>query len=200
MRILLFSDLHLDTAFGWAGPELGDVLRANLRATLDRIVALAGQVEAEALLCAGDLLDQGRCGPATLAHLRSAFDRVGIPVYVAPGDLDWYGPSSPYRHLDWTPNVHVFPGERLSPVALQDGITLWGAAHCSPASTTGFLDGFTADRNGVNLALFHGCEAASARTGAVPYAPFQVDQLAAAGLDHALLGHVHTPVAHQRFT
>ena len=87
MRLLLFSDLHLDTAFGWAGPELGDVLRANLRTTLDRIVALAGQVDAEALLCAGDLLDQGRCGPATLAHLRSAFDRVEIPVYVAPGDL-----------------------------------------------------------------------------------------------------------------
>jgi hypothetical protein len=42
MRLLLFSDLHLDTAFGWAGPVLGDVLRGNLRRTLDRIVALAG--------------------------------------------------------------------------------------------------------------------------------------------------------------
>ena len=24
MRLLLFSDLHLDTAFGWAGPTHGD--------------------------------------------------------------------------------------------------------------------------------------------------------------------------------
>ncbi len=29
MRLLLFSDLHLDTAFGWAGPVLGDGLRAR---------------------------------------------------------------------------------------------------------------------------------------------------------------------------
>ena len=47
-------------------------------------------------------------------------------------------------------------------MTLADGITLWGAAHRSPASTDGFLDGFTADRAGVNLALFHGCEAATA--------------------------------------
>jgi exonuclease SbcD len=200
MRLLLFSDLHLDTAFGWAGPALGDVLRANLRRTLDRIVALAGQVEADALLCAGDVLDQARCSRDTLAHLRAAFARVEIPVHLAPGDLDWYGPRSPYRYLDWTPNVHVFTDERLTPVTLQDGIRLWGAAHCSPASTTGLLDGFTADREGVNLALFHGSEAATAGTGAVPYAPFRVDQLAATGLDHALLGHVHTPVDHERFT
>src|SRR5689334_5501601 len=43
MRLLLFSDLHLDTAFGWAGPALGDRLRTTLRATLDRIAALAEQ-------------------------------------------------------------------------------------------------------------------------------------------------------------
>jgi DNA repair exonuclease SbcCD nuclease subunit len=95
--------------------------------------------------------------------------------------------------------VHVFGESRLTPVEPADGITLWGAAHRSPASTDGFLDGFTADRGGVNLALFHGCETATAAE-AVPYAPFRSDQLDAAGLDHALLGHVHTPVDHPRFT
>ena len=39
MRLLLFADLHLDTAFGWAGPALGDRLRAHLRASLDRVAA-----------------------------------------------------------------------------------------------------------------------------------------------------------------
>jgi DNA repair exonuclease SbcCD nuclease subunit len=199
MRLLLFSDLHLDTAFGWAGPGLGDRLRAHLRSGLDRIAALAHQTRADALLCGGDLLEQARVTPDTLDHLRATFAALELPVYVAPGEHDWYGPSSPYRSVAWTPNVHVFTESRLRPVELADGITLWGAAHRSPASTDGFLDGFTTGRDGVNLALFHGCEAATA-ADAVPYAPFHVEQLDAAGLDHALLGHVHTPVDHPRFT
>lgn len=199
MQLLLFSDLHLDTAFGWAGPELGDRLRGQLRATLDRIAALAAQTGADALLCGGDLLEQARVTPDTLTHLRATFAALELPVHVSPGEHDWYGPSSPYRHVDWTPNVHVFDEARLTPVELADGVTLWGAAHRSPASTDGFLDGFTADRSGVNLALLHGCEAATA-AGAVPYAPFRAEQLEAAGLDHALLGHVHVPVDHPRFT
>ena len=199
MRLLLFSDLHLDTAFGWAGPTLGDRLRERLRGTLDRIAALAAQTRADALLCGGDLFEQARTTPDTLAHLRATFAALELPVHVAPGEHDWYGPSSPYRHAGWTPNVHVFGESRLTPVELADGITLWGAAHRSPASTDGFLDGFTAGRGGVNLALFHGCEAETA-PGSVPYAPFRAEQLDAAGLDHALLGHVHTPVDHAQFT
>ena len=199
MRLLLFSDLHLDTAFGWAGPVLGDHMRARLRGTLDRIAALAAQTRADALLCGGDLFEQARTGPDTLAHLRETFAALELPVYVAPGEHDWYGPASPYRHVEWTPNVHVFTEARLTPVELADGITLWGAAHRSPASTDGFLDGFTTDRGGVRLALFHGCEAATA-ADAVPYAPFRTAQLDATGLHHALLGHVHTPVDHPRFT
>ena len=135
MRLLLFSDLHLDTAFGWAGPVHGEVLRSSLRATLDRIAALVGQTRADALLCAGDLFEQARVTPATLAHLRATFAALDLPVHVAPGEHDWFGPTSPYRHVDWTPNVHVFTGSALTPVELRDGITLWGAAHRSPAST-----------------------------------------------------------------
>jgi DNA repair protein SbcD/Mre11 len=199
MRLLLFSDLHLDTAFPWAGPALGDVLRRRLRATVDRIAALAAQARADALLCGGDLFEQARVSPDTLAHLRATFAELAIPVHLAPGEQDWCGAESPYRHVDWTPNVHVFTEARFTPVTLADGITLWGAAHRSPASTDGFLDGFTAGREGVNVALFHGCETGTA-SGAVPYAPFRSAQLEAAGLDHALLGHVHTPVDNPTFT
>lgn len=199
MRILLVADLHLDTAFGWAGPVLGDVLRANLRTTVDRIATLAREARVDALVCGGDLFDQARATPKTLAHVRETFGQLDMPVHLAPGDDDWYGPSSPYRQVDWTANVHVFTEPRLVPVTLDDGVTLWGGAHDSPASTGGFLDGFHVKRRGVNLALFHGCETGTT-AAAVPYAPFTAEQVEAAGLDHALLGHVHTPVDHRLFT
>jgi hypothetical protein len=115
-----------------------------------------------------------------------------MPVYLAPGNHDWLGPGSLYAGTDWSPNVHVFAQQRLTPMPLADGVTLWGGAHHSPTNTRGFLDGFGVDRGGVHLALFHGAEqdvvAADDR-----HAPFRAEQIAKTGLHHALLGHYHMP-------
>jgi exonuclease SbcD len=84
-----------------------------------------------------------------------------------------------------------FSEPRLTPVGLADGLTLWGAAHRSPANTPGFLDnGFQVDRDGIHLALFHGSERAwftEQETGKQPHAPFDASQIQSAGLHHALL-------------
>src|SRR5439155_5603551 len=88
-------------------------------------------------------------------------------------------------------------------VTLADGFTLWGAAHCAPANTGGFLDHFRVDRGGVHCALFHGSEQSwLARQGAgkIPHAPFDAEQIERAGLCHAFLGHYHTPRDAERHT
>ncbi|GAA3680978.1 DNA repair exonuclease SbcCD nuclease subunit [Lentzea atacamensis] len=173
MKLLLFADLHLDTRFASAGPAR----RQALRDTLGRIVELAEESHVDAVLCAGDLYEHERCSPSTASFLRSSFD-CSMPVFLAPGNDDWYGPQSVYQQVDWSPNVHVFSSDDLTPVELADGVTLWGAARVGPGQTRDFLDGFAVNRSGVNLALCHGS------------AP---DDVAITGLDHAFLGHVHTP-------
>jgi len=197
MKLMLFSDLHLDTPFRWAGPELGRARRNALRETLRTIVALAGAQHVDALLCGGDLYEQERFNPDTTSFLAEVFGQVDVPVYLAPGNHDWYGPESLYRLASWSPNVHVFTEDHLMPVTLAEGVTLWGAAHRAPANTDGFLEGgFTVDRAGVNLALFHGSETAALgfqEGGKAPHAPFGAEQIEAAGIDHALLGHFHCP-------
>jgi DNA repair exonuclease SbcCD nuclease subunit len=204
VRLLLFSDLHLDTPFQWAGPDLARGRRRGLRQTLHRICELAREQDVDALLSAGDLYEHERFSPDTAAFLRETFAALPMPVYLAPGNHDWYGPASLYRQVDWTPNVHVFTTDQLEPVTLDDGVTLWGAAHRAPANTDGFFDhGFHADRSGVNLALFHGSESAAMHfqeDGKAPHAPFSADQIAAAGLDHAFVGHFHTPRDGDRHT
>lgn len=180
MKLLLFADLHLDTRFSDAGPAR----RQALRDTLGRIVELAEESHVDAVLCAGDLYEHDRCSPSTASFLRSSFD-CSVPVYLAPGNDDWYGPQSVYQQVDWTPNVHVFSSGSLTPVELTDGVTLWGAAHVGPGPARDFLDGFAVNRAGVNLALCHGS------------APADV---AITGLDHAFLGHVHTPEHAVRYT
>ncbi len=197
MRLLLFSDLHLETGFAWAPPEIGRARRRALRECLRAITSLAVTLRVDALCCAGDLYEQDRFRPDTGHFLRECFAAVHpIPVFLAPGNHDWLGPASLYRQTSWTPNVHLFEEERLNPAALADGITLWGAAHHTPANARGFLDEFRVDRGGVNLALFHGSEQggfAAQDPDKLPHAPFLAEQIHASGLHHALVGHFHKP-------
>jgi DNA repair protein SbcD/Mre11 len=197
VRLLLFSDLHLEAPFAWARPEVAAERRRALRACLANIIALAASTRVDALVCAGDLYEQDRFTPDTARFVRDCFAQLHpLPVHLAPGNHDWFGPNSLYEQVAWTPNVHVFTADRLQPVTLADGLTLWGAAHRAPASTRGFLDDFRVDRPGVHLGLFHGSEQGTLtlqESSKIPHAPFRAEQIGAAGLHHALVGHFHTP-------
>ena len=177
--------------------------RQALRDVFVRIIDKAEDERVDALLCGGDLYEHDRYTPDTAAFLKSEFQRIHpIRVYIAPGNHDWYGPQSLYRTVEWSDNVHVFNENLLRPFQIDDGITLWGAAHTSPANTPGFLD-FRVDREGVNLALFHGSERGwftEQGEGKDPHAPFDAEQIVRAGIDHAFLGHYHRPKDDQHFT
>jgi DNA repair exonuclease SbcCD nuclease subunit len=168
-----------------------------LRKTLQRIARLAVELQVDAICCGGDLYEHERFSPDTGEFLRQTFAEIApLPVLIAPGNHDWYGPASLYQQIAWSPNVHVFTEDRLTPLSLTDGFTLWGGAHRVPANTRNFLDGFSLERGGINLALFHGSEQAGFAIqgqGKVAHAPFRAEQIPASGLDHALLGHFHTP-------
>jgi DNA repair exonuclease SbcCD nuclease subunit len=197
MRLLHFADLHLDTPFRWAPPQLARARRAGLRATLGRIVELARDQRVDALTCGGDLYEQERVTPDTVAYLQSTFASLDpVPVLLAPGNHDWLGPDSPYARAAWSPNVHIFTRDRLTPYELADGCTVWGAAHRAPANTAGFLDDFAVPGSGVHIGVFHASQVewpAGQSAGQVPHAPFHAEQITRAGLTHALLGHFHTP-------
>jgi DNA repair exonuclease SbcCD nuclease subunit len=168
------------------------------------ICKLADEQRVDALTCGGDLYEQERFTPDTAEFLRSTFAELDpLPVFLAPGNHDWFGPSSLYRQVNWTPNVHVFGEAQLIPVSLADGITLWGAGHRAPVNTSGFLDAFRVDRGGVHVALFHGSEQGDLHfqgSGKVPHAPFRGEQIPQAGLHYALLGHFHRPVDEPYYT
>jgi hypothetical protein len=164
---------------------------------LDSITDLARSLHVDALTCGGDLYEQERFTPDTASYLRDTFAALEpIPVLLAPGNHDWYGPHSLYAQVSWSPNVHVFTEDHLTGYPLSDAVTVWGAAHRAPANTRGFLDNITVPRDGVHLALFHGSEqgwAAGPGNGQVPHAPFRAEQVHQAGFAHALLGHFHAP-------
>ncbi len=206
MKFVHFSDLHLDSVFSWIAGARGVASRRRqaLRDTLTNIVDLTKEVEADAVLCGGDLYEHERVTPDTAAFLKSTFESLQpIRVFIAPGNHDWYGPQSLYRQVSWSDNVHVFDTGLFQPVELRDGLTLWGAAHCAPANTPGFLEEFKVDRGEINIALFHGSERGwfSEQGGRKTlHAPFDSSQIEASGLHHAFLGHYHRPRADRLFT
>ena len=198
MRILLFSDLHLDSAFAIAGQrEAARRRRQSIRDTLVRIVDTAIDEGVEIVCCGGDLYEHDRVTLDTAALLRAEFARLDqIPVLIAPGNHDWFGPDSLYAQNPWTPNVHVFSDAVLGAHTVVDGLTIWGAAHTKPAGTGSFLDDFAVDRGGIHIALFHGSERHALmdpEEGKQPHAPFDADQIRAGGLQHAMVGHYHKP-------
>jgi DNA repair exonuclease SbcCD nuclease subunit len=201
VKIVHFADVHLDAPFAWC-EATGDVARRRreaLRDALLAIVSLARETGADALLCGGDLYEHDRVTLDTGNFLRQTFAQLDpVPVYLAPGNHDWYGPESLYATEDWSDNVHIFREATLRPISLGPGITLWGAAHCAPANADNFLGGgFRAEGRGGHFALFHGAEHSwltAQEEGKVPHAPFDAADISAAGLCHAFLGHYHRPV------
>lgn len=206
MRIVHFADLHLDSAFAWSGAHggAGRKRRQALRDVLLCIVELVQKENANALFCGGDLYEHQRITPDTAAFLQQTFAGLApVPVFIAPGNHDYYGPESVYATCEWSDNVHIFREARLQPVPLADRLTLWGAAHCASRSTDNFLDGFQVEGSDAHIALFHGSERSwlsEQGSDKEPHAPFDADDIADAGLHHAFLGHYHRPKDAERHT
>jgi DNA repair exonuclease SbcCD nuclease subunit len=204
MKILHFADLHLDAAFAWAPLDIAARRRQAIRDTLSEICDVARERRVDLLTCGGDLYEQERFAPDTANFLVATFASLhSIPVLLAPGNHDWLAPSSIYATANWSQNVHIFREDRLSAFELQPGLLIWGAAHRAPANTDNFLSHFHADRNCVNLGLFHASESSglpSQGEGKQPHASFSADEISRAGLVHALLGHYHTPIDGKDYT
>lgn len=211
LRLLLFSDLLLDRPYEWAPPTVADARRAAAREALVEILGAARAQHVDVIACAGDLFDRRTVSPSTMHWLNAALRSATAPVLIAPGNRDFVGPLGGYSRHEWPDNVTVFDSDRFRAVDVADGVTIWGAAHTEAHRARAFFDRFEVDRDGVNLALFHGAERSGfEREQAMePCAPFDESAIEAAGFDHALVGHyqqahfgwMHTypgaPIAHE---
>ncbi len=203
MKLLHFSDLHLDAPFAWATSETSALRRSNRRRTLEKIVRLAADERVDAIMCGGDLFETDYVGPDTVEFLRRTLAGAACRVFLAPGNHDWIGPRSPYAQAAWPGNVHVFSDDRLASVELEPGVLLWGAAHRAPANTGNFFEDVHLDQGAVNLVLAHASERGGLPwqgTGKLPHAAFDAAELEAAGVDFAFLGHYHAPRNGERYT
>ena len=190
IRILHTADLHLDSPFESLKGTKAAVRRAEQRDLLSRIAALARIENVDLVLLSGDLLDSDRTYYETGLELLQSLQQISAPVFISPGNHDFYAPSSPYARLRMPGNVHVFTENHIDRIDFDElGFRVYGAAFTAKSAGP-LLDGFHAEREeGIaNIMCIHGevCTGRESR-----YNPITPKELENSGMDYVALGHVH---------
>ena len=188
LKLLHAADLHLDSPFEGLGAAKAAQRRQEQRQLLFRIAQLAQSEQVDLVLLAGDLLDSDSSYAETAEALSEALGSIPAPVFISPGNHDFYSQRSAYARVSFPENVHIFKKPELECVELaQLGVRVWGAAFCDKYSD-GMLHGFSAEKSAGmrDIMCIHGELAAASN-----YDPITEADIAASGMDYIALGHIH---------
>ena len=188
LKIIHGADFHLDSPFSGLSPDQAAQRRGEQRELLDALARLAAEKQADLVLLSGDLLDGDRVYRETAQALARALEAVPCPVFISPGNHDFYSPRSVYATLDWPDNVHIFRSSELERADLpQLNCVIYGRAFTESRRVESPLAGFHAEDEGkISLMCVHGDTAPNS-----PYGPISPPEIAASGLDYLALGHIH---------
>lgn len=188
LHILHGADFHLDAPFTSLTAEKARQRREEQRELIARFTGLARSREADLVLLSGDLFDSADTYAETTQALCRSLGQTGCPVFIAPGNHDFYGVRSPYTALSWPENVHIFTSPALERVDLPGlDCAVYGAAFTGPAREDCPLSGFRAEPGPkYRIGVLHG-----EVDGAERYCPVSRADIAASGLTYLALGHVH---------
>ena len=190
IKFLHAADLHLDSTFAALDPRQAALRRQEQRRLVTELCRLCRENECDLLLLSGDLFDGRRVYLDTLDTLRDELSECGAQVFIAPGNHDPIGPTSPYLTQAWPENVHIFTNAGIEAILLREpACVVYGAAFTSP-SMPPLLRGFRVpeeNKDYVNFMVLHG-DAAQADS---PYNPITKEEIAQSGLTYLALGHTH---------
>jgi DNA repair exonuclease SbcCD nuclease subunit len=189
LNILHGADFHLDSPFAALPPEQAVERRREQRELLDRLAQLARERRADLVLLSGDLFDSEKTYYETAQALARTLGQIRAPVFLAPGNHDWYSSRSPYASIRWPDNVHIFRSPEIERVELPDlGCVVYGGAFSAPNWEGSLLEGFQPEEDSglLRLMVLHGDV-----DGTGGYNDVTEEELAASGMDYVALGHVH---------
>ncbi len=128
IRFLHTADWQLGLKLAFIGGDRGAIARVERFEAVRRIARVAKERKAQAVVVAGDVLDDNAVGRDTLQRTRDALEEFApIPVLLLPGNHDSAGPDCALRRLDAGSHVHPLldrmphdgvPGVRFYPCPL----------------------------------------------------------------------------------
>lgn len=189
IKILHAADLHLDSPFQALSAAKAAIRRAEQRELLGRLSELAVTEQVDMVLLSGDLLDSSSPYTETAQELVRHLGSIPAPVFISPGNHDFYSRRSPYARIKFPHNVHIFTENRIDCVSLPAlGARVFGAAFTDMESH-GLLCGFHAERESgiTNIMCIHG----ELCSGESRYNPITEKEISHSGMDYVALGHTH---------
>ncbi len=186
MKIISFADMHLDSQF----VNYSETERASRRELLAhvflKICSVVKSENADVLLIAGDLFDIPNPSNDAVKLVSDELSSVSIPVFIVPGNHDYYIPGGVYDEMP--SNVFVFKDEKISTVYIDSlSLAVSGYAFLSESHMNNPINEFKPAKEAeTHILLAHTALQASAE-----YAPFDLQKLSGTDLKFAFLGHVH---------
>lgn len=179
------ADFHIGAKFDFLPSELAaKAVRRQLEA-LQTLVSYAAESAADAVLIAGDLFDTPEVRPQISSAVFAVLGKCPCPVFLSPGNHDYYYAGSPYATQPLPANLHVFTSRTLEPYALADGETvIWGAAFQDNKASIP-LDA-PLDPDKLNLCVVHG-----ELGGTGGYNAISESAVISSRFDYIALGHNH---------
>ena len=189
IRILHAADLHLDSPFDALSEEKAALRRREQRSLLRSLAEIRAEKRADIVLLSGDLFDSDSAWAETEELLRLTLSEMAVPVFIAPGNHDYYAANGRWARMRLPENVHVFTSADFDAVVLEElNVRVWGAAFTDNYSDAKLdtlriprQDGFT------ELVCVHG----EVGNPGSRYDPIDERDIAASGADYIALGHVH---------
>lgn len=190
MKLLHTADLHLDSPFAGADPQVAEARRKAGRDVLRRIFDVAKREACDMILIAGDLFDGRYVTPETEALCLSLFRESECPVVIAPGNHDPYVAGSFYQKVALPEQVFVFSSSQLQCFDFEElGLKLFGYAFTSAVLSESPLAGATVPEEDGSLRVL--CAHGELGSAISRYAPIPVSDAVRLGLDYCALGHIH---------
>jgi len=195
IRLIHTADVHIGRPFRFLG-EFGRTVRAQIRETFARVLALARDRRANVVLAPGDIFDSHRPDGSDVRFVLDQIRRIRpIPVCVLPGTHDLLAPDSIYRTLrDRPENLHLFDGEDAQTVLFQDiGLAVHARANRSKRGGVPPLEAIRPHPQARhNVAMAHASIPLGHLTGDPDHDYFVSEtEIRAAGVQYCALGHWH---------
>ena len=208
-RFVHCADVHIDTPYKSRSSDLRRRLSEAGRSAWRAVCELCLEVDAQALVVAGDLYDDERLTLASERRLVHDLERLtaeGVAVFVATGNHDPSG-GARARRIAWPSGCHVFRGPEPELALARDATgrpiaRIAGTGHVAageranlarliaPLVAPGAAPGEHAELPAI--AVLHTQVHAALGAGEhAAYAPSELADFAEGGFDYWALGHVH---------
>ena len=184
----------MDSPFEGLSTGKAATRRAELRELPGKIARLAVKEKVDIVLLAGDLLDSGSFFCETGEELFNVLRNLPFPVFIAPGNHDFYTGHSPYASAKLPSNVYVFTKNEIEYFDFSDcGFRVFGGGFTDRSSGSMLRNFRSRKKDGIlDVMCLHG-ELVSGTAGSAEskYNPVTLQQLADSNMDYVALGHTH---------